>query len=355
MHIVLKIASKHQVSTKIRSLQCESIANEEMGKYCELLALGQEQGPERYNLFLQTVENCFEAAYCKVKSLSNPVCAVTDNRVSLPDTSMNGDPKILHFHQCNSLFKDIVNNYFAELPHYSKEGEENVMLWIILFMIPLVMISVFTVAACAYYKFNKPTQYDEIFDVFDPEVCLLAASKRSFGMALEEFRRLNMNLFAQGVELLVSNDTLVMMLKVSSDLQPICNFYRVRGRRTQSKNIFRAEIFNEAVDFLHGSSRKLYLLIKFEENHIHNTFGRRNSSNSSSQLSLSDAGSSRSSRRSNQASASTTGSEIGREYFSESSSSARSSQSQTSASSLSKRRRSLLPVNILRRRITRKN
>ncbi|KAI9585987.1 hypothetical protein GQX74_001834 [Glossina fuscipes] len=333
-----------------------------MDKVCESLFPGLELGAECHDWFLQAAEHCVHPVGSKwFEALKNLAFPVRDTTISL-----SIDANHLNFDQCNSLLMGAINDYFLKIPHYSNERQVNALWWntFQLTIIVMVMLLFLKIAVYVYYEFSSndcQRQDDDIPDVFESEVRMVAASNISLRVAREEVRRLKVKSLVHSEETSLSADTSVLVLRVSSHLdafsnrvcrklQTSCRLYRVKDKHVNSKKECQGGLLSQASDLVGDYSRKMRLLIKFSVHHTSDALSRNNSSNSSSQLSFADTLSPRISHRSNRV---TNGSAANLE-IDQVCCSARTSQSDPAAPISSRASRSRLPVRITQKRLTRK-
>lgn len=188
-------------------------------------------------------------------------------------------PHRLSIADCQSLFLDIVSDYVQRAPRYAAESTANIMLWQVLYSLMGIMAlgSLLVGVIYLYSKYGQVMIKKNLLEeFFKPEKRLQALAKRSLRIAKAELRNIKVKPVAKPEDLVPKDEVQVLALKVGTkyevleslvagSLQSVGKFHRSYDQYNKCKTDFKIESLNKALKFLDNNSKKLHLLVMFEE------------------------------------------------------------------------------------------
>ncbi|XP_054738240.1 uncharacterized protein LOC129244566 [Anastrepha obliqua] len=199
-------------------------------------------------------------------------------------------PNRLSVSDCHALFLDIVNDYVARAPRYATEAATNALLWQILYSLMGIMalgtLLVTTIFAYRRYEQSLEKSLDPLAAAFVPEKRAAAFMNRNMRVLKYELQRLHVQHIIQPEELISPDGTTTLVMKVSSKLNFIdglvsstghCTgrLYRLQELNSKMKPEYKTETIAKMMRFTNNYSRKLHLMVIFEEDPVYEELLRR--------------------------------------------------------------------------------
>ncbi|XP_039956712.1 uncharacterized protein LOC120772274 [Bactrocera tryoni] len=241
-------------------------------EHCTELILQKRRGPA----FWTTLKNfIFPNRQTSLLNQKIPI-SIHPNRLSVSD--------------CHALFLDIVNDYVERAPRYSIEAATNVLLWQILYSLMGIMAlgTLLVTTIFAYRKFGQSLEkpLDPLAAVFVPEKRAAAYINRNLRVLKYELQRLRIRHIIQPEEVLAPDGTITLVMKVASKLNFVdgivgshthCSgrLFRLQEMNSKIKTDYKTETIAKMMNFMNNYSRKLHLLVIFEEDPIYEELMRQ--------------------------------------------------------------------------------
>lgn len=263
--------------------------NTYMEQFCTALHPDLELGPICVSWFRQAVKHCTELI-TDAKSPSSFFWATVKNfifperhtAVLSQKIPISIHPNRLSMQDCQSLLLDIVNDYIQRAPRYSAESTTNVMLWQVLYSLMGIMAlgSILLGTIFTYNNYGKPIKkLTPLEELLKPEKRLHAIAKRSLRLAKAEVRQLHVKPTIKPEELFASDGTAILALKVtpkfefidsivSNATQASGRLYRLYDQYRKPKSDFKTQSITRAMKFLDNNSKKLHLLLIFDDDPV---------------------------------------------------------------------------------------
>ncbi|XP_012154720.2 uncharacterized protein LOC105664537 [Ceratitis capitata] len=267
-----------------------------MERFCRALHSDLDLSPTCVSWFRQATEHCTElilqkrrgpAFWTTVKNFIFPSRQTSLLNQKIP---ISIHPNRLSVSDCHALFFDIVNDYVERAPRYSIEAATNALLWQILYSLMGIMAlgTLLVTTIFAYRKFGKTLQksLDPLAAVFEPEKRAAAYVNRNLRVVKYELQRLHVRHIIQPEEVLAPDGTATLVLKVASKLSFLdgivgsnthCSgrLFRLQELNTTTKHEYKTEAIAKMMRFINNYSRKLRLMVIFDEDPIYEELLRR--------------------------------------------------------------------------------
>lgn len=282
-----------------------------MERFCRALHPDLDLSTTCVTWFRQATEHCTDLILLKRRgpafwtTLKNFIFPNRQTSLLNQKIPISIHPNRLSISDCHALFLDIVNDYVERAPRYSIEAATNVLLWQILYSLMGIMAlgSLLVTTIFAYRKFGQSLEkpLDPLAAVFTPEKRAAAYINHNLRVLKYELQRLRVRHIIQPEEVISPDGTITLVMKVASKLNFVdgvvgshthCSgrLFRLQEMNSKIKSDYKTETIAKMMNFMNNYSRKLHLLVIFEEDPIYEELMRRRRTNplkTSSPLALS--------------------------------------------------------------------
>ncbi|XP_067631801.1 uncharacterized protein [Eurosta solidaginis] len=267
-----------------------------MEHFCRALHPDLDLSSTCVSWFRQATEHCTDLILQRRRatafwvSLKNFIFPSRQTSLLNQNVPISIHPNRLSVSDCHALFLDIVNDYVERAPRYATEAATNALLWQILYSLMGIMAlgTLLVSTIFAYRKFGKTLEkpLDPLAAAFVPEKRAAAYINHNLRVVKYELQRLRVRHIIQPEEVLAPDGTTTLVMKVSSKLSFIdgivgsntqCTgrLYRLQELNSKVKPEYKTETIAKVMRFVNNYSRKLRLMVIFEEDPIYEELMRR--------------------------------------------------------------------------------